>query len=69
MVWFITEVSFYDWLKLFLQYLNEKVRPYNLKEEHLLILDYAVTTTSFFMHFLRTLLTIRNRSKWDCSAH
>ena len=38
---FITKVSFYDGLKLFVQYVNENVRPHNPKEEHLLILDYT----------------------------
>ena len=38
---FITEVSFYHWLKLFAQFLDEKVRKDNTEEFHLLIMDQA----------------------------
>jgi hypothetical protein len=38
---FITEVSFYDWLKLFVQFLDENVRKGNVGEHHLLIVDQA----------------------------
>lgn len=38
---FITERSFYGWLKLFVQFLDEHVRAGKLDEEHLLVMDQA----------------------------
>ena len=38
---FITEVSFFHWLKLFVQFLDERVRKGNPREHHMLIIDQA----------------------------
>jgi len=43
---FITEISFYDWLKLFVQFLDENVRRNNEREEHLLIVDQCSSHSS-----------------------
>jgi len=43
---FITEASFYGWLKLFVQHLDENIRQNNVNEEHLLIIDQCSSHSS-----------------------